>query len=122
MKRRSFVKKSVAAAIVAATPMAFTGLVNAQGGYGTGTDSDSDSNPSTETTWNEHGDICSNTEMSDPAGMTNIESNKHDSSGKDIQCVQYLTCKNGKKCTKTWECNEWHADYPNVCKDVLTEP
>lgn len=32
MKRRNFVKKSVAAAIVAATPLALTGLVQAAGG------------------------------------------------------------------------------------------
>lgn len=32
MQRRNFVKKSVAAAIVAATPLALTGLVRAQGG------------------------------------------------------------------------------------------
>ena len=41
MQRRSFMKKSVAAAIVAATPLALTGLVNAAGGGGgteTGTD------------------------------------------------------------------------------------
>ena len=39
MKRRSFIKKSIAAAIIAATPMALTGLVNAEGsGEGSGTD------------------------------------------------------------------------------------
>ena len=32
MKRRNFVKKSIAAAIVAATPLALTGLVEAAGG------------------------------------------------------------------------------------------
>ena len=39
MKRRTFMKKSTAAAIIAATPMALTGLVNAEGGGGTGSDS-----------------------------------------------------------------------------------
>jgi hypothetical protein len=34
MKRRSFMKKSVAAAIIAASPIALTGLVNAEGGGG----------------------------------------------------------------------------------------
>lgn len=43
MKRRSFIKKSTAAAIVAVTPMALTGLVNAEGGGGNTTN--------TETTW-----------------------------------------------------------------------
>ena len=43
MKRRSFVKKSVAAVIVTATPLALTGLVNAAGG-GSGS-----SNPTTTT-------------------------------------------------------------------------
>jgi hypothetical protein len=39
MKRRSFMKKSVAAAIIAASPIALTGLVNAEGGgEGSGTD------------------------------------------------------------------------------------
>ena len=44
MKRRSFVQKSVASAIVAATPMALTGLVRADGIWGssfTGTGSES---------------------------------------------------------------------------------
>jgi hypothetical protein len=41
MKRRSFIKKSVAAAIIAATPMALTGIVNAEGsGGGTGSGGD----------------------------------------------------------------------------------
>lgn len=39
MQRRNFVKKSVAAAIVAATPLALTGLVRADGGGGTGSTS-----------------------------------------------------------------------------------
>ena len=49
MKRRSFVKKSVAAAIVAATPLALTGLVNAAGGGGGG-GGGTDSGSETDTT------------------------------------------------------------------------
>lgn len=50
MKRRSFVKKSFASAIVAATPLALTGLVNAAGG-GSGTQSETTSSPSSTTGW-----------------------------------------------------------------------
>ena len=39
MKRRNFVKQSIAGAIVAATPLALTGLVRAEGGGGTGSTS-----------------------------------------------------------------------------------
>ena len=41
MKRRNFVKKSIASAIVAATPMALTGLVQAAGGSGMPTSTNS---------------------------------------------------------------------------------
>ena len=43
MQRRNFVKKSVAAAIVAATPLALTGLVRADGGGSSPTQNDSSS-------------------------------------------------------------------------------
>jgi hypothetical protein len=39
MKRRNFVKQSIAGAIIAATPLALTGLVRAEGGGGTGSTS-----------------------------------------------------------------------------------
>jgi hypothetical protein len=43
MKRRSFMKKSTAAAIIAVTPMALTGLVNAEGGGGDTTNTETTS-------------------------------------------------------------------------------
>lgn len=133
MKRRSFVKKSVAAAIVAATPMALTGLVNAEGG-GYGSDGGSDTTSpftfadATTTTWMETtpvpegGDECSEEEMNNPTGVENVEQKEEDSSGKDIKCQQSINCSGGKTCIKVWGCKEWHASAPSVCKEITLGP
>lgn len=63
MQRRNFVKKSIAAAIVAATPLALTGLVKADGGGGTGsTSTDSTDWWDTTGTTNDSTDESSTTE------------------------------------------------------------
>ena len=57
MKRRNFVKQSVAGAIVAATPLTLTGLVRADGGGGLSTTSTDTTDwwntPTTQESWNE---------------------------------------------------------------------
>jgi hypothetical protein len=51
MKRRSFVKQSVAGVIVAATPLALTGLVRADGGGGNSTTSNESTDFWNSTDW-----------------------------------------------------------------------
>jgi len=61
MKRRNFVKQSIAGAIIAATPLALTGLVRAEGGGGTGsTSTDWWDSTGTNDWWDSTGDTTPN--------------------------------------------------------------
>ena len=90
MQRRSFMKKSVAAAIIAATPLALTGLVNAAGGVG-GTNAEAGTGTGT-TDWftNETTDIQT-TISADDVCLTNGIERKFTYSGK-LVCATMMTC------------------------------
>ena len=107
MKRRNFVKKSIAAAIVAATPLALTGLVKADGGGGTGsTSTDSTDWWETTGTTNDSTDESSTTESwttameTTVAGCQKVEgsirlSAAYSLKGKTytgMMCASYVNC------------------------------
>lgn len=127
MQRRNFVKKSVAAAIVAATPLALTGLVEAAGGGRPSTTLPNTTVPDTtiaDTTYyttdndGQYNDDCSDAEKADIVGGGPSQPKESDASGKHVKCERLLDCSNGKKCVDVYDCEEWHSSDPLVCADI----
>lgn len=137
MQRRNFVKKSVAAAIVAATPLALTGFVRAEGGGGTGststdaidwwdttgTTTDSTDESSTTDSW-------ATTMETTVAGCTKVEgsirlSTSYELNGSQytgMMCASYVHCPGQTPTlqrTKLIACDDNPNDgVVNVCDGV----
>ena len=111
MKRRYFMKKSVAAAIVAATPLALTGLVNAAGGGGgTNTETGTGTEPDT-TGWFD-------TTIQDTATSTDLIGNCSLTGVHKSECCKI---KVGNTETPVYTCSKSGYTFPNKCDNNFVE-
>jgi hypothetical protein len=119
MKRRNFVKQSIAGAIIAATPLALTGLVRAEGGGGTGsTSTDStdwwDTTSTTEETSSSDTTFdttalggCADYIRHNPDSAQSFKYRKQGADGKDhMYCYKEFQCDNTSPtsyCLDNWQ-------------------
>jgi hypothetical protein len=115
MKRRNFVKQSIAGAIIAATPLALTGLVRAEGGGGSGS-------TSTDTTdwWDTTGTTEESSTTTDQT-TTEIETTAPPALECSYMSFIDQVIENGVSTLKKWKWKDangvWSCLYRGTCVD-----